>query len=106
MKSIHLHRWWPYRNHLRLAILYGSQLKMLIDQKKWSLIDNRSVEATNQDVWMLNYYLQGNEGVFRALIEQNQIGQIDRISWPERLFQFLRTAKTLPVLCDFLKVIR
>ena len=54
---------------------------------------------------MLNYYLQGNEGVFRALIEQNQIGQIDRISWPERLFQFLRNAKTLPVLYDFLKVI-
>lgn len=81
-------------------------IKNVDRSKKWSLIENRSVSATNQDFWMLNYYLQGNEGVFRALIEQNQIGQIDRISWPERLFQFLRTAKTLPVLCDFLKVIR
>ena len=89
MKSIHLHRWWPYRNHLQLAILYGSQLKMLIDQKKRSLIDNRSVEATNQDVWMLNYYLQGNEGVFRALIEQNQIGQ-----------PYLLAGKIIPILED------
>ena len=78
---------------------------MLIDQKKWTLIGNHLVESTNQDVWMLNYHLQGNEGVFHALIDQDQIGQLDSIYWPERLFQFLRTASTLPAKCDFLKII-
>ena len=73
--------------------------------KKWALIGNRLVEPSNQDVWMLNYHLQGNEGVYRALIDQDQIGQLDSISWPERLFQFLETTKTLPADCDFLKII-
>ena len=54
---------------------------------------------------MLNYHLQGNEGVFRALIDHDQIGQLDSISWPERLFQFLRTARILPAECDFLNII-
>ncbi|MEC8259137.1 MAG: hypothetical protein VX032_01845 [SAR324 cluster bacterium] len=54
---------------------------------------------------MLNYHLQGNEGVYRALIDQDQTGQLDSISWPERLFQFLETTKTLPADCDFLKII-
>ena len=105
MKSSHLHRWWPYRNHLQLVSLYQPQLNILIDQKKWALIGNRLVEPSNKDVWMLNYHLQGNEGVYRALIDQDQIGQLDSISWPERLFQFLRTARTLPAECDFLKII-
>jgi hypothetical protein len=39
------------------------------------------------------------------LIDQDQIGQLDSISWPERLFQFLRTARTLPAECNFLKII-
>ena len=105
MKRSHLHRWWPYRNHLQLASLHRPQLNILIDQKKWALIGNRLVEPSNQDVWMLNYRLQGNEGVYRALIDQDQIGQLDSISWPERLFQFLETTKTLPADCDFLKII-
>jgi hypothetical protein len=105
LKRSHLHRWWPYRNHLQLASLYGSQLDILIDQKKWSLIGKPVMGTTNQDVWMLNYHLQGNEGVFRALIDHDQIGQLDSISWPERLFQFLMTARTLPAECDFLKII-
>ena len=86
LKRSHLHRWWPYRNHLQLASLHRPQLNILIDQKKWTLIGNRLVEPSNQDVWMLNYHLQGNEGVYRALIDQDQIGQLDSISWPERLF--------------------
>ena len=105
LKRSHLHRWWPYRNHLQLASLHRPQLNILIDQKKWALIGNRLVEPSNQDVWMLNYHLQGNEGVYRALIDQDQIGQLDSISWPERLFQFLETTKTLPADCDFLKII-
>jgi hypothetical protein len=105
LKRSHLHRWWPYRNHLQLASLYGSQLDILIDQKKWSLIGKPVMGTTNQDVWMLNYHLQGNEGVFRALIDHDQIGQLDSISWPERLFQFLRTARILPAECDFLNII-
>ena len=68
--------------------------------------DRQSImEPSNQDVWMLNYHLQGNDGVYRALIDQDQIGQLDSISWPERLFQFLETTKTLPADCDFLKII-
>ena len=105
LKRSHLHRWWPYRNHLQLASLHRPQLNILIDQKKWALIGNRLVEPSNQDVWMLNYHLQGNEGVYRALIDQDQIGQLDSISWPERLFQFLEATKTLPADCDFLKII-
>ncbi len=105
LKRSHLHRWWPYRNHLQLASLHRPQLNILIDQKKWTLIGNRSMEPSNQDVWMLNYHLQGNDGVYRALIDQDQIGQLDSISWPERLFQFLETTKTLPADCDFLKII-
>ena len=105
LKRSHLHRWWPYRNHLQLVSLNRPQLNILIDQKKWALIGNRLVEPSNQDVWMLNYHLQGNEGVYRALIDQDQIGQLDSISWPERLFQFLETTKTLPADCDFLKII-
>ena len=105
LKRSHLHRWWPYRNHLQLVSLHRPQLNILIDQKKWALIGNRLVEPSNQDVWMLNYHLQGNEGVYRALIDQDQIGQLDSISWPERLFQFLETTKTLPADCDFLKII-
>ena len=105
LKRSHLHRWWPYRNHLQLASLHRPQLNILIDQKKWALIGNRLVEPSNQDVWMLNYHLQGNDGVYRALIDQDQIGQLDSISWPERLFQFLETTKTLPADCDFLKII-
>lgn len=105
LKRSHLHRWWPYRNHLQLASLHRPQLNILIDQKKWTLIGNRLMEPSNQDVWMLNYHLQGNDGVYRALIDQDQIGQLDSISWPERLFQFLETTKTLPADCDFLKII-
>ena len=90
---------------MQLANLYELQLNFLINQKKWSLIGNQLVEATHQDVWMLNYHLQGNEGVYRALIDPDQIGQLDSISWPERLFQFLGTTKTLPADCDFLKII-
>ena len=41
LKRSHLHRWWPYRNHLQLASLHRPQLNILIDQKKWTLIGNR-----------------------------------------------------------------
>ena len=33
LKRSHLHRWWPYRNHLQLASLHRPQLNILIDQK-------------------------------------------------------------------------
>jgi len=33
LKRSHLHRWWPYRNHLQSASLYGPQINILIDQK-------------------------------------------------------------------------
>ena len=105
LKRSHLHRRWPYRNPLQLVSLHRPQLNILIDQKKWVLISNRLVELSNKNVWMLNYRLQGNEGVYRALIDQDQIGQLDSISSPERLFQFLETTKTIPADCDFLKII-
>ena len=88
-----------------VSLLISTSTKHFDRSKKWALISNRSVELSNKDVWMLNYRLQGNEGVYRALIDQDQIGQLDSISWPERLFQFLETTKTLPADCDFLKII-
>ena len=33
LKRSHLHRWWPYRNHLQLASLHRPQLNILINQK-------------------------------------------------------------------------
>ena len=88
-----------------VSLLTSTSTKHLDRSKKWAPIGNRLVELSNQNVWMLNYHLQGNEGVYRALIDQDQIGQLDSISWPERLFQFLRTARTLTAECSFLKII-
>ena len=88
-----------------VSLFISTSTKHFDRSKKWALIGNRLVEPSNKDVWMLNYHLQGNEGVYRALIDQDQIGQLDSISWPERLFQFLKTARTPTGGCGFLKII-
>ena len=88
-----------------VSLLISISIKHFDRSEKLALIGNQLVKHSNQDVWVLNYHLQGNEGVFRALIDQDQIEQLDSISWLKRLFQFLETTRALPAECDFLKII-
>ena len=99
----HLHRWWPYRNHLQLARLLPAQIDWLRSQPRWYSLGLTSTVLAPLEVWLTDYHLQGNQGVYQALIASEQLGKRDTFSLPERLFAFLATKPALPESCGFLQ---